>query len=740
MGHRPLLAASVAFSAGAFFLAPWWVAPLPLAFLFIRPLRAVSIGLALGLLRGSLQEAPRAPGLPPEFEARIVTVAGERATVRAEGALVALSLRGVPVHRGDLALLGGRAHVPPPLLNPGGRDRRKDLAARGIGLEGSAEVLQVLERGPGLWRWLDGLRERFAARAAALCAPEQAALLTALAVGDRHGLSATEEDELSASGLVHLLASSGLHLFIIAWLVREAVRRLWLRTPWAASVRAAAMGAIVALPFACAEVLLLGAPWPAVRAGAALAVGLLAAALARQPDGPTTLFFAAAVCALLDPAASHDLALQLSVAGIAGLLLLARPLRELLPIPAPAPGANLSRRGAEHFLQIACSTTAAALVTAPLLAASFHRISLVSVGANAIALLPGLAAIPVATALVAIDAAANLTEVALPLWWLGDLLATVTLRAAHFFSALPFATISVAAPGLLACALWYTGVALLSRRPAKSLACFSLLGALGLTQTALARFDETMTITFLAVGQGDCAVVQLPFGHALLIDAGGDLRWPGRFDPGAHDVLPALAELGISRLDLAVLTHPHPDHAGGLLAVLDHLPVGELWMNEEDNPIARAVRAKAGQRGIPVREPRSTTLASVRLEVLSRFEPGRSTDDNSIVLRLTHRQSAVLFAGDAEALAESELAQKDLRADLLKAPHHGSRTSSTDAFLRRVAPRFTVYSTGAGNPFGFPMPEVVERTPGEHFNTAGGAVVAHSDGRGWTVHSFREGN
>jgi competence protein ComEC len=96
----------------------------------------------------------------------------------------------------------------------------------------------------------------------------------------------------------------------------------------------------------------------------------------------------------------------------------------------------------------------------------------------------------------------------------------------------------------------------------------------------------------------------------------------------------------------------------------------------------------------------------------------------------------VLFAGDAEALAESELAQGDLRADLLKAPHHGSRTSSTDEFLRAVAPKFTIYSAGAGNTFGFPNAAVVARTPGEHFCTATGAIIARTDGHGWSVHRF----
>jgi len=249
-----------------------------------------------------------------------------------------------------------------------------------------------------------------------------------------------------------------------------------------------------------------------------------------------------------------------------------------------------------------------------------------------------------------------------------------------------------------------------------------------------------MTVFFLAVGQGDSAVVLFPGGGAMLIDAGGDLRWPGKFDPGARDVVPALAELGVRRLDAVVLTHPHPDHAGGLLTVLDRMAVGELWMTPERDPIADAVRARAASRGVTVREPHDMSVGSVRVEVASRFEEGRSLNDNSVVLRVVHGEVAVLFAGDVEALAEADLAQgaAEIRAQVLKTPHHGSRTSSTEAFLRRVEPAFTVYSVGAGNRFGFPNPEVVARTPGLHFSTAEGAVVAESDGQTARVHPWRE--
>jgi competence protein ComEC len=732
VGVRPLLVACSAFLAGAFFRTSvsWWVALLVLPGLRWRRLRPLALGLSLGLLRGAARDPPAAFTLPEEFEGRVVAPD----VVRVPQGLVALRLRGISVHRGDRARFVGSVHVPPGRLNPGGRDRRAQLAARGIAVEGSAEAIEVLERGPRIWRWFDGLRGRFAERAASICtSPESAALVTALAVGDRSGLSREAEDELAASGLVHLLASSGLHLAVVALVVRELARRAWLRTPWAPRLRAGLVAAGVALPFAAFEVLLLGSPWPAVRAGIGASVGLLGSALARRGDGLTTLALGASACAVLDPAATHDLALQLSVAGIAGLILLARPIRQLLPLPFPAAGAPLWRRFPEHLLGLACATLAAALCTGPLLAAAFHRLSLVSVLANALGLLPGLAAIPVATLLVPFDL--------LVLWWLADLLARATLVASHFFAWLPFATVVVAAPGLFACVLWYAGVVLCMRRAFRTaLLPWALLAVLAGSRSALAHARQGMTIAFLAVGQGDSAVVLFPGGGAMLIDAGGDLRWPGKFDPGARDVVPALAELGVRRLDAVVLTHPHPDHAGGLLTVLDRMPVRELWMTPERDPIAAAVRARAASRGVPVREPHDMSVGGVRVEVASRFEEGRSLNDNSVVLRLVHGEVAVLFAGDVEALAEADLAQgpAEIRAQVLKAAHHGSRTSSTEAFLRRVEPAFTVYSVGAANRFGFPNPEVVARTPGRHFSTAEGAVIAESDGRTARVHPWRE--
>src|SRR5207302_1547777 len=132
-------------------------------------------------------------------------------------------------------------------------------------------------------------------------------------------------------------------------------------------------------------------------------------------------------------------------------------------------------------------------------------------------------------------------------------------------------------------------------RAAVPLAALLLLPA---SRAAAARFSSSLTVTFFSVGQGDAALVRFPGGRAMLVDAGGPLFGVGGGDP-AREVVPALAELGVRALDWAVLTHPHPDHGGGLLHLLERVPVRELWTTGEPGPEALGdrVRALARQRG-----------------------------------------------------------------------------------------------------------------------------------------------
>jgi competence protein ComEC len=700
------------------------------------------------------------------------------AMIAAPGGLRALVAGPRTLHKGDELRALVRLHRPEPQRNPGGRDLRKELAARGIALTGTLDPQGqiLLSRGPPIFRWLDELRDRFSQRCQELgTTPQRAAVISALGVGDRAGLDLETDEELTDSGLVHLLSSAGLHLAIAALLAERLLRFLFLRLPWTRRRRASGLAAVCALPFVVAQVLLLGAPWPAIRAGFAACVALSAPLLSRRFDSLTGLLFGLALCGLWDPASLAGMPLALSFAGVLGLILLAPRLREWVPIASPPPGTTLRAHpwlvAREEILRLFCASAAAALCTAPLMAAAFHRISLISAFANALGIWPGLLALPIAS--IAAPLQAISPALALPLIWAADLLAGALLGCSQFFASVPFAAVDLPAPSLLTSALWTLALLLLAGFPAplshrahalrerpgtlvlRASIPLLLIALFAGARSAIARAQGHLEATFLSVGQGDSAIVRFPDGSTMLIDGGGDLRdlpvpvGASRLDPGTRDVLPALAELGISHLDLVVLSHPHPDHAGGLFAVLRTLRVDELWVTGEPGPgdiggkISRAARA----RGVQVREPKPGDIwerGGARVEVLApapAWDIARSTNDNSLVLRVVHGEVALLFAGDVEALAEAQLAQsgKQLRAQLLKAGHHGSRTSSTDAFLRAVAPGSVVLSMGAQNRFGFPHPEVVARIEAlgaRTFRTDQGAVIAESDGKTLRVHSF----
>jgi competence protein ComEC len=239
------------------------------------------------------------------------------------------------------------------------------------------------------------------------------------------------------------------------------------------------------------------------------------------------------------------------------------------------------------------------------------------------------------------------------------------------------------------------------------------------------RHDPSLRVTFLDVGQGDAAVIEAPGGAVVLVDGGGS--FDDSFDTGERIVEPFLRARGISRVDLVALSHPHPDHLNGLRRILRRFPVGALWTSGDDghNPEYTHLVALAREHGVPTPVPAPSALGGARLEPEGPFiasaageaigpPPGLSVNDASLVLRLSFAGRAVLFPGDLEADGEGELVGRravgqPVAADVLKVPHHGSRTSSSDELVDAVHPALAVISLGWRNRFHFPAPEVLQR-------------------------------
>jgi competence protein ComEC len=219
-------------------------------------------------------------------------------------------------------------------------------------------------------------------------------------------------------------------------------------------------------------------------------------------------------------------------------------------------------------------------------------------------------------------------------------------------------------------------------------------------------------------------------------------------DVGARVVAPELRARRRGALAAAILSHPHPDHFGGLATGLDGVRLGAVWDTGEGEQeqvggaYAAFLRAERA-RGVPVLQPGalcgSHTLGGASIEVLApcpMFSPDRGPNDNSIVVRIAFGARALLFVGDAEREEEAALlreARVRLKADVLKVGHHGSRTSSSPAFVEAVAPREAVVSVGCRNRFGHPHPLTLATLAAAGVRVwrtdRDGAVVVTTDGR-----------
>ncbi len=604
--------------------------------------------------------------------------------------------------------------------NPGGADRRRALARRGIGAVASEQhPLLRAEIAPPtsqqLMPALAQLRRRGAERL--LQEGPGGALLAALGLGEAPALPPQTRRELARLGLSHLVAVSGLHLWLVAGPAFLLAARTLGGSAWLAArtdTRRAAL--VLAVAVSAAYALFTGLAAPVQRAFVFMAL-LVLAQLTRRRLVRSAVFAAAGLAvALLDCAALFTAGVQLSFAATAALVWSA---------PAPArPAAGLAGALAASLrtaLRVSASATA---VTAPLVALHFGSVSPLGWLANALAVpITSLVLLPLALAAggIAVAYPEIADGVAARGLALAAQLAAHSLDAAAWLAAIAPARTGVA-PGTLGLALSCVSAALCLRasRTGFRLGLALLAAAAPGLGPAPALDPPPPRIVFLDVGQGDASVVQ---GERSSVLVDGGVAVPGGFDAGERIVLPALGALGIRRLDLVVASHADLDHAGGLVAVLRELPVQRLWLppGGRSDPAFAALLQLARSRGVVIEERAAgdpaLVLADISLEPLWPPRPLRpgSRNDGSLVLRVRLNGRSVLLPGDLEQMGERGLLERDVRlaADVLKLGHHGSRTSSGAAWLRAAAPALAIVSAPLAGRFGMPHAEVIERLAAE---------------------------
>ncbi|MEM6287543.1 MAG: DNA internalization-related competence protein ComEC/Rec2, partial [Bacteroidota bacterium] len=563
---------------------------------------------------------------------------------------------------------------------------------------------------------------------------EVRALLLALLLADRSEVGAETLDAFRTTGLMHLLAVSGLHVglvgFAVYGLLKPLLGRLGVRRRTVEWARAAVTLAILGV-----YVVVTGASVSVVRAFVMAALLIGGRLLERRNDTLNALGAAALTLLFVRPAALFEVGFQLSFGAVAAIV-------TLVPLLTSTVSERIRLTATGGFVVGSVTTSiAATLGTAPILLAHFGALPLGS-------LLLNLPAIPLTGATLGSGILTVLTA-GLPVApdWFGALAAVngqmLLWTSRVGVDGLGWATLTgtveaplvLAALGLavLALALWRRPVARVRLALASgALLCLSLWGTV-VRGDAAPRLDAV----FLDVGQGDATLLGLPRGGHVLIDAG--IRSP-YVDEGERTILPHLDRFGIDRLDALVLTHADADHIGGAASVMRAVPVGRLITNGEagETDLWATVMHVADSLGVVVEAVAAgDTLdldPSVRLRVLG--AGGADSNDASVVLLAEHGHTRWLLTGDAEAAGEAALVARYpdlLGADVVKVGHHGSRTSSTPALVEAAgAPDFAVVSVGRRNRYGLPheTPLARWRATGAQtlLTSVEGAVWLRSDG------------
>ena len=619
-------------------------------------------------------------------------------------------------HAGERWQLTVRLKRPHSTSNPHGYDFELWMLERNIRASGyirqQPEAVRLDERVNQAGYWVEIVRESVSQRMArVLQGRPYAGVLKALAIGEDDDISQQDWQVFRNTGIIHLVSISGLHITMLSSMVYGLVAGLWRRVPrWTLHLPARKAGLLAGVVAAVAYSLVAGFSIPTQRTLYMLAVFALAFWSGRRVSVGRVLLLALLVVVLIDPWAVLAAGFWLSFGAVAAM--------------AYAMGGRLHR---PHWLRDAMVTQwAVAIGLMPVLLMLFGQISLISPVANAFAIpLVSLVIVPLTLlgSFLSLD----------PLLWLAHWIMQLAMGLLEWLSALPAAVWQQHMPSVSAMLLAVAGVICLMLPRGVPLRWLGVVAILPLfLETPPAPSGGDMQVAVLDVGQGLAVVVRTE-NHVLLYDTGP--RFSNESDSGSRVIVPYLHGAGIRRLNGMVVSHDDLDHTGGMDSVLAAMPVD--WVLSS-LPSGRPSLAKV--QHLPCQAGQKWQWDGVEFDMLypanaARLPEKARTNNRSCVLHIRSAAGSILLPGDIERSAETDLLDaigEGVSADVLVAPHHGSRTSSTARFVHAVKPQAVIFTTGYLNRFRHPRPEVVERY------AAMGANLYRSDHDGAIVLEFRQ--
>ena len=621
---------------------------------------------------------------------------------------------------------------PQGVRNPGGFDYRRYLAQKGVGASvfSYAYAIETGEGKSGNWLVQAGLiiRKRIVYVIEYSLPRQQAGLLNGMLIGYREGLSEEVQQAFSNAGLTHIMAVSGANVAFLLLPLAFLLKKIKVRK---------VVANMLLIVFLIVFVFVTGFEPSVLRAVVMASILLIAAILYREPDTFAAIAFSCMILLAASPSMLFNIGFQLSYGATLAIVMLYKNIKKLIA------RSNMP----DWIAEILAATLAAQLGVLPITLVCFNKVSLIAILPNLLAV-PMLELITILGMLMALLGQFSLA-ISQVLGYLNSVFLSAVLYITKWASSVPFASVKTVTPPLVLAAAYYILVGfLLWYKPLKNIVLKPRHAAIALSFAAVFILSGylqpgRLDIVFLDVGEGDSTFIRTYTGKTVLIDGGGSAN-PDRISKiGESVIVPFLLDSGVSHLDAVIATHPHADHTQGLHDVLEQMKVNRLILPslDDEKSFKGLVQAAEDKNVLVSRCSEGQTIKlddKTFLYVLSpelNFPVDEdSLNNTSLVLKLCYGQTSILLTGDAEKEVEDKLVSNAsvLSADIIKIAHHGSLSSTSIAFLKKVNPQAAVISVGKNN-FGHPSPvtmALLEQSEVKCFRTDEcGAVVLKSDGK-----------